>query len=399
MTGKQIVVALFILAAVAAAVIIIPKTKQPGRPLKPDEQDPPKKQIGEDLIDKAGRVPSIEERKRPKLIAPGRPMELVIWAVDSPTPYLSAEAVEVAGRLEADWAERLVEKALRKDDDGDFDDTDLATRALYVKALRGDKGLLDDLIAILRLEEDDWEIQMWCGRTLGLIPGDDSLAKLLTMVYREDEDEEATWDAVWAAGRHDSPLVKGSIKQLLDHSDDDFVTFAAGALLKFGDADAKKMVDKHFANYDESDWDEEYLANGLGMPGSAAAVPYLVNLTGGEDRGEDLRVLAARSLGRTGAKEAIEPLKNLLGDEDNDVQVVAAAALAREFGKDDGAPILAERIRSRIDPEICLEAMKALLELNREEDLKLWQEVFDRNTQKEDELILKLWAGYGLLRH
>jgi HEAT repeat protein len=397
MTRNQIVVALVILAAVALAVIIIPKTGQPGRPMKPEDQDPPKKQVGEDLIEKAQVPPSPEKRKRPELIAPARPKALVLWAASTHTPYLSAEAVEVATMIGADWAEKIVTRALLRDEDGDFDDSEHAVRALYGKAGRGDKDVLPTLLDLLRIEEEEWETDMWGARTLARIPGDDAFAKLLTLVNREDDDEDATWDAVWAAGARGGDRARDAIKQLLDHSDDEFIAFSAGALLKFEDPDAKKLIDAHFADTFESDWEGEYLAAGLGIEGSSAAIPYLVKLTTDED--EDLRVIVARSLGRTKLKEAIEPLKKLLADENDDVKVVAAAALARDFGLDVGAPIIAARLRSGEDAEICTEAAKALLALNREPDIKIWQEVFDKSTKKEDALILKLWAAYGLLRH
>ncbi|MEN8152006.1 MAG: HEAT repeat domain-containing protein, partial [Planctomycetota bacterium] len=170
---------------------------------------------------------------------------------------------------------------------------------------------------------------------------------------------------------------------------------AAAVLLRFGDADAERMMDAFIADPDGSGWDEEVVAAALGVEGSATAVPVLTRLVRSEIW--DTRQLAARSLGETKLPAARETLEKVLAeDDDEDVKTTAAAALIYGFGDSSGVEFLTTAVKESKDYEVVVEAIRALSVAGGSKDL--FQAAWDRKVTRVEHLLVKVWAAHALLK-
>jgi HEAT repeat protein len=267
---------------------------------------------------------------------------------------------------------------------------------MLVKARRGETGLMPELAALLEQSDENWDADILIARALGLIPGEASLNMLVALVNREDPDEDTCQEAIRSLAKKEGTVARDAIKSLLDFDDENVQAAAAAALLKYGDPDAKKLIDQHFADPEASDWDEDVLAMALGIEGNAAALPYLFRLAANEFW--DTRQLAVRALGATRVPEARKALLDAMADDDEDVAVTAAATLLREFGDETGVDLLVKTIETTKDVELITDAIRALAELGRPEHAELFRKQFEVEAEKVQQLLGKLWAAYAVLK-
>jgi len=344
-----------------------------------------------------GGRPFVPAEKRLLTNVPKDPKAFLVWAFDAPSSVLNVEVVDALGRLPEAWAEELLTKGLERDEDGEFEDLEVAAAVAFSRARAGATDLVPLLREILDQSDEDWDVDPFAARALGAIPGENALNLLVAMAGREDPDEDVMRVVIPALAGKGGDTARDAIKGLLDSDETDIQCAAAAALLGFGDADAKRLMDLYFDDPDESDWDDEdVVAEVLGIEGSEAALAYLVRLATHESW--TTRQIVARSLGRTRLPEAQKVLRDMLADEDEDVRVCAAAALVRGFGDETGVALLPGAVRAAKDREIALTALKALLTLNRPEDRALYQEIMDQPVEKVPQLLFRVWAAYGLLR-
>ena len=293
-------------------------------------------------------------------------------------------------------AEASIAKARAKDEDGDYEDEEVAAAAMLVKARRGDTGLMPALAALLVQSDENWDADILIARALGLISGDESLNMLIAIINREDPDEDTCVEAIRSLANREGTVARDAIKSLLDFDDENVQATAAAALLRYGDGDATKLIDAHFVDPEESDWDEEVLATALGVEGSAQALPYLLRLVGNEYW--ETRQLALRSLGATRLPEAKKAILTALGDDDEDVSVTAAVVLLRDFEDQTGVDLLQKTIENTKDFELRTAAVRALADLGRHEHAELLRKQFEMKATKVEHLPGKLWAAYAVLK-
>jgi HEAT repeat protein len=384
MSKNQVIVALGVIAVVVLAVIIVPGL------MKPKNESPVKP--------KKDTTKVTPDRRQQSLLSnvPTEPKNFLIWAARAQSTELNIQAIQALSRLEVPWGEKLIEEALARDEDGDLEDIELAAAAVYEKARRGTPDLIPVIRALLVESEEDWDADPWLARALGEIPGPAAVDVLAAMINKEDPDEDISMAVIRVLATREGPVAADAIKGQLDSDDEDVQATAAAALLRFGDEDARLLVEAFFEDPDESDWDEDVFTDALGTKGNEVAVPYLVRMSGAEIW--DTRQIAARALGRTRVPEAKNALRDLLADEDEDVRVTAASVLATEFGDFTGIDTLVKAVRESKDPELALEALHGVIAANREEDRPIYEEIMKREAKHEEELLLKLWAAYALLR-
>jgi len=387
MSRNQIIVGILVIAAIAVGVIVA--TNRKDVELMPEKPKPePSKQ----------EPVSLPEPPEKRLLTniPTEPKAFLAWAAEGPGPELNVQALDAIGRLSGAFADEILAKALARDEDGDFEDEDLAGSALLAKARRGDPGLMPALADLLRQSDEDWDVDMLIARALGEIPGERSLNMLVTIVNREDADEDTCQVAIRSLAKKDGAIPRDAIKSLLDHEDENVQATAAAVLLRFGDADAKRLIEEYFADPEASDWDEDVLATSLGVEGSTEALPWLLTLSAHEYW--DTRQLAIRALGATRLPDARKALMDSLADEDEDVAVTAAVTLLREFGDETGVDRLVATIESSKDPELVTDAVRVLADLDRPAHGEMFAAQFAVKAIRVEQLLGKLWAAYAILK-
>jgi len=313
----------------------------------------------------------------------------------APSSPVNGEAIEAIGLLNHPWTDEALAGFVKKSEDGEFEDMELAGAALLAMARRGAPDLLPDLEQLIVESDEDWDVDGLVVRALSEIPGPKSLALLHLLATREDADEDVLMLVIAALAKHGTEDAVDTIKSMLDHEDDDVKATAAGVLLRFGDTDAERMVDAFLADPEASDWDEDILAAALGVKDSVTAIPVLIGLAKSEFW--DTRQLALRSLGRTRLPAARAALTEALGDEDDDVKATAAAALLREFEDAAGVAALVATVKNSKDYEALTESIRALSALARPVDHDAFQAAFDKKFVKIEWLFVKVWAAHALL--
>ncbi|MEN8150843.1 MAG: HEAT repeat domain-containing protein, partial [Planctomycetota bacterium] len=230
-----------IIAAVIVLLVVFLPTANDRQPLEPGPDRPKATVPPEQVL--LGETPK-------------DPAEFLVWAATAPSSRVNEDAIEAIGSLSGSWTDEALAALLVTDEDGDYEDDEFAGAALLALARRGNPDL-PRLEQLIEISDEDWDIDAMIVTAFGEIPGEKSLSLIVMMMNREDPYEDVLMAAIPALAKHGTPDATDAIKSLLDNEEEDVQATAAAVLLRFGDADAERMMDAFIADPDGSDWDEE----------------------------------------------------------------------------------------------------------------------------------------------